>query len=71
MKGDLESKDIITLLTDMFSFIANFDEEIPGTVSKDCGNYLDHNLAVCKWEAKKYLEEILLNLKEENLVYPK
>lgn len=71
MKGDLESKDIVTLLTDMFSFIAAFDEEIPGTVSKDCGNYLDHNLAVCKWEAKKYLEEILLNLKEENLVYPK
>lgn len=70
LKGDLESKDIVELITEMFTFIANFDAEIPGTVSKDCGNYLDHNLAVCKWEARKYLDDILLHLTEANLVYP-
>jgi len=62
MKNDLESKDIATMVTDMFEYIVNFEGDIPGNQAKDCGNYLDHNLDMAKYEAKIYLEEVLHNL---------
>lgn len=68
--GDYEAKDIIPVLTKMFEFVANFEEEVPGTKARDCGNFLDHNLPMAIWEAKKFLKEILYNLREENLKYP-
>lgn len=70
MKGDLESKDIVDLMKEMFAFIAEFDGEIPGAAPKDCGNYLDQNLGMANYEAKKYLNEVLENIQEENLIYP-
>ena len=70
MRGDLESRDIVELMKETFSFIANFEGEIPGAAPKDCGNWLLHDLPMAKWEAAKYLNEILENIKEENLHYP-
>lgn len=70
MRGDLESRDIVELMKETFSFIANFEGEIPGAAPKDCGNWLLHDLPMAKWEASKYLNEILENIKEENLHYP-
>ena len=69
-KGDLNSKDIIEIITEMFKFIADFEGNIPGASPHDCGNYLDLNLPMAKYEAKKYYEEVLTQLKEENLIYP-
>lgn len=69
-KGDLNSRDIINIMQEMFKFIANYEGEVPGADSKSCGNYLDQNLPMAKYEARKYYDEILCNLKEENLVYP-
>ena len=59
LKGDLESEDIVPMVTDMFRFVSEFDGEIPGAAARDCGNYLDQNLDMCRWEAKKYLTEVL------------
>lgn len=70
MKGDLESKDIVKLMQDTFRFVAEFEGEIPGAAPKDCGNYLLHDLPMAKWESKKYLEEVLLNITDANLNYP-
>lgn len=70
MRGDLESRDIVELMKETFSFIANFEGEIPGAAPKDCGNWLLHDLPMAKWEAAKYLNEVLENIKEENLNYP-
>lgn len=70
LKGDLESSDIIPMLKDTFSFVMNFNEKIPATTSIECGNYLDHNLEFAKWDAKKFYEEVLLNISEENTKYP-
>lgn len=70
LSGDLESKDIVELVRSTFQFIADFEGEIPGTAAKDCGNYLDQNLPMAKFLAKKYLEEALLYPEEKNLVYP-
>lgn len=70
LKGKLESKDIIELMQETFKFMTDFEGEIPGATAIECGNYLDQNLPMAKYEAKKYYEETLLNLGEENLNYP-
>ena len=70
LKGKLESKDIIELMQETFKFMVDFEGEIPGATAIECGNYLDQNLPMAKYEAKKYYEETLLNLGEENLNYP-
>ena len=69
-KGNLDSKDIIDIIKEMFEFMFNYEGEIPGADAKSCGNYLDQNLPMAKYETKKFYDEVLSNLKEENLIYP-
>lgn len=69
-KGDLESKDVIEIITKSFEYMENFIGEVPAAKSDMCGNYLDHNLQITKIECGKFLEEVLYQLKEENLKYP-
>ncbi len=68
--GDYSSKDILPLVTEMFTFIRDFHDEVPGASAKDCGNYLDMNLGMANWLAKRYLDQVLTNISEERLVYP-
>jgi len=70
LKGDLESKNIVELMKRTFRFIADFEGNIPGAAPKDCGNYLLHDLPMARWESKKFLKEVLENIKDENLHYP-
>ena len=70
LAGDYDSKDIIDLLKEMFVFIADFEGEVPGASAKDCGNYLDMNLPMAKYLAKKYLDEVLEDISFERLIYP-
>ena len=70
VKGDITSKEILPLMKETFQFIAEYEGEVPGASAKDCGNYLMMNLPMAKWEAKKYLEEILEKATDANLNYP-
>lgn len=70
LAGDYCSKDIIPLLTEMFTFIRDYVGEVPGASPKDCGNYLDMNLPMAKYLAGKYLREVLDGITEDRLVYP-
>lgn len=70
LAGDLESKDIVGLMTAMFEFIRDYKDEVPGASPKDCGNYLDMNLGMANYLAKKYLDEVLYQIDESRLVYP-
>ena len=70
LAGEYASKDIIPLMKEMFDFIAKFEGEVPGASAKDCGNYLDMNLPMARYIAKKYYVEVLDNITEERLVYP-
>lgn len=70
LAGDYVSSDIVELLIRTFTFISNFEGEVPGASARDCGNYLDMNLPLAKYIAKKYLEETLLKLTPLNLNYP-
>ncbi|MDE6536425.1 MAG: S-ribosylhomocysteine lyase [Muribaculaceae bacterium] len=70
MQGDLAPADIVPLLKETFSFIASYDGEVPGATPKDCGNYSFMNLPQAKKDAAIFLEEILSDIREENMNYP-
>ena len=70
LAGDLTSREIVPLVTGMYEFARDFEGEVPGASAKDCGNYLDMNLGMAKYLAKKYLNEVLYGIGEDRLVYP-
>ena len=70
LTGDYESADIVPLLQEMFSYIRDFEGEIPGAAARDCGNYLDMNLPMAKYLARKFCDEVLEDIQEDRLIYP-
>ncbi len=70
LRGDFESRDIVDLMRRTFAFVADFDGVVPGTAPRDCGNYLLHDLPMARFEARKYLNEVLNCITEDNLNYP-
>ena len=70
LAGDLNSRDIVPLMIQMYEFIRDYRDEVPGASPKDCGNYLDMNLPMTNYLAKKYLENVLYNIDDSRLVYP-
>lgn len=70
LEGDLESKDIVPLMKDLFTFMAGFEGEVPGASPKDCGNYLDMNLPMAKFVSKRFLDNVLTDIDEARLIYP-
>lgn len=69
-RGDLNSKDVLPIIKECFESVLSFEGEIPAAKPDMCGNYLDHNLGITKIESKKFLDEVLNQMKEENMVYP-
>ncbi len=72
LAGDYESRQILPLVTEMYEFIAAFEGEIPGASPMDCGNYLDMNLPMANYWARRYLK-VLKNIDsfpESRLTYP-
>ena len=70
LAGDYTSKDVVGLVTELFEFVRDFKGEVPGAAAKDCGNYLDMNLPMAKYAARKYLDEVLYDITEDRLNYP-
>ena len=69
LAGDLTSEEILSLMKNCFRFMAEYDGEIPGASAKDCGNYLDLNLPMANYWAKRYLA-LLEHIPPDRLVYP-
>lgn len=70
LAGDYESKDIVSLMIEMYEFIRDYKGEVPGASPKDCGNYLDMNLSMANYLAAKYLDNVLYHIDESRLIYP-
>ena len=70
LAGDYESKDILPLVVEMYGFVRDFEGEVPGASPKDCGNYLDMNLGMANYLAKRYLDNVLYGIDDSRLVYP-
>ncbi len=58
-RDSITHETCIQLLQDTMQFIAQFNDSIPGAqLSKECGNYLDHDLTQAKQYASDYYEVI-------------
>ena len=69
LSGALASEDVLPLVADTFRFIRDFSGEIPGASAKDCGNYLDMNLPMAQFYARRYVS-VLETAAPETLRYP-
>jgi len=58
LQGENDHAELLKLIQDTFRFISTFDDAIPGAAAMDCGNYLDNNLPMARWTAKKYLKSL-------------
>lgn len=70
LAGDYTSRDIVPLMVEMYEFIRDYKDEVPGASPKDCGNYLDMNLGMANWLAERYLDQVLYHITEDRLNYP-
>ncbi|MGX8850465.1 S-ribosylhomocysteine lyase [Amedibacillus sp. YH-ame10] len=68
-RDSISKEEAIQLIKDTMNFIRDFEGDIPGAQeSKECGNYLDHNLAKAKAYAKDYAN-VLRNWNVGQLAY--
>ncbi len=70
MQGQLTPEDILPLLRRTFSFIADFEGDVPGATPRDCGNYSFMDLPAAKEAARRYLEEVLIPITSAQTTYP-
>lgn len=68
--GELEPADVLDVLTRLFAWAASYDGPVPGAAPRDCGNYLDINLPMARWEARRYLDRCLVGIDRAHTVYP-
>ena len=54
----------------MLDFIIAFEGEIPGASARDCGNFLDMNLEMAKYYARKYRAEAFDHPDPRRMRYP-
>ena len=69
LTGDLTSREALPLVRDCLRFIRDYEGEVPGASPRDCGNYLDMNLNMAHYWAKRYAA-LLENIDESRLNYP-
>ena len=64
---DAANDEVFATVLDVLSKIVNHDGEMFGAVKKECGNYLNLDLAIAKAECERYLN--ILNSKENDFLY--
>lgn len=69
--GKYTSAQIVPLVKEMFAFMADFKGDVPGACARDCGNFRDMNLPMANYLAAKFLREVLSDIDDSRLVYPK
>lgn len=68
--GNLNSVDVVDVVTRLFEFVRDFDGDIPGASPRDCGNWRDQNIDFARWYARRYLDDTLYGIDGRHLVYP-
>ena len=67
--GEVTSEEILPLVRELFEFVASFEGDVPGAAPEECGNYLDQNLPMANWLARRYLDRDLADIDEKHLRY--
>ena len=60
--GEVTSEEILPLVRELFEFVAGFEGDVPGAAPEECGNYLDQNLPMANWLARRYLDRDLADI---------
>ena len=68
LRDAVSGNEAISLVRQSFDFISGFEGEIPGSQPRECGNYLEHDLAGARKTAADMLD-VLKNWNTENLAY--
>ena len=68
LRDAVSGKEAISLVRQSFEFISGFEGEIPGSKRRECGNYLEHDLAGARKTAADMLD-VLKNWNTEYLAY--
>lgn len=58
MKGEYDPQAIRELMVEAFTYVVEYDAEVPGTTPATCGNYLMHDLPMAKYEAARYVKRL-------------
>jgi S-ribosylhomocysteine lyase len=58
MTGEYSIQDMRALTIQCLEWVLT-QEEVPATTPETCGNYLLHDLPMCKWECQRYLNRLL------------
>lgn len=56
VKGHPTPQEIYPLMLRAFEHLSEYDDIVPGATAENCGNYILHDLAMAKYEAKKYIQ---------------
>ena len=68
LRDTVSRRDAIDLVRQSFSFISEFEGEIPGAKRQECGNWLEHDLAGARRTAADMLA-VLESWSTEKLAY--
>lgn len=68
VRDNMSHEEALNLMKEAFKFTAEFEGEIPGATKRECGNYLEHDLAGAKENAKDMLE-VLKDWTPEKMKY--
>ena len=68
LRDSVSYADAIALVQESMAFICDFEGAIPGVSRKECGNYLEHDLAGAKALAADMCK-VLQDWREEDLQY--
>ena len=56
VKGRPEPKEILPFLIRAYEFCAEYEGDVPGANPRNCGNYILHDLAMARYEARLYAD---------------
>ena len=68
VRDNMSHKDALDLVLESFSFIKDYEGEIPGTNKIECGNYLEHDLVGARGVAADIVN-VLSNWTVEKMNY--
>ena len=68
LRVTVSQEEALQIVRQAMDFIAGFEGDIPGTTSRECGNYLEHDLKGAKAVAQDMLE-VLKAWRPEDMKY--
>lgn len=58
IKGEETPEQMRQLMIKAFTYVAEYEDTVPGTTPATCGNYLLHDLPMARYEARRYVDRL-------------